>query len=374
MPRRQPFHRLRVCELCATIVVALAALTLATGVAHAALTPPDDPLTGMYGWQFDGDGPMGIDTAWSLTTGGPVLVAVLDTGIDASHPDLAGEMWANAREIPGNGIDDDHDGYVDDVNGWNFVAGNGNTDDDNGHGTHVAGIIGADGNNDVGTTGVDWNVSLMAVKVLDSHAAGDPSTVARGIRYAIARGARIINLSLAAPLPSPALRSALTAAQDAGVLIVAAAGNWGESLRSDPEYPASYQAPNVISVAASNQDGALDPTSNYGSMVDIAAPGTDIVSTARGGGYELRTGTSMATAVVSGAAALVASEHPDWRWPQLRTAILSSARHTGLRVNNGAALDAGAAVQWTPPAGFDGRVTHAKRRAKAARRPPSHRR
>ena len=344
----------------------------ATGVAHAGLAVPDDPLTSMYGWQFAGDGPMGIDTAWAHTTGGgPVVVAVLDTGIDATHPDLAGELWANPREIPGDGIDDDGDGYVDDVNGWNFVARNGKTTDDNGHGTHVAGIIGADANNGVGTAGVDWHVSLMAVKVLGSHATGAPSTVAKGIRYAIARGARIINLSLATPIYDPALRSALTAAQDAGVLVVAAAGNWGESLSSVPEYPASYQAPNVISVAATNQDGALDETSNYGADVDIAAPGTDIVSTARGGGYELRTGTSMATAFVSGVAALVASEHPDWRWPQLRAAILRSARHTGLRVSGGAALDAGAAVQWTPPAGFDARVMHARRARAARTRPPS---
>src|SRR5262249_1352305 len=149
----------RLCELCATIAVALAALTFATGVAHAALTTPNDPLTGMYGWQFAGDGPMGIDTAWAQTTGGPVVVAVLDTGIDATHPDLAGEVQS----------------------GWNFIGRNNNTADDNGHGTHVAGIIGADGNNGVGTTGVDWSVSLLPVKVLDSQAGGDPATVAKGI-------------------------------------------------------------------------------------------------------------------------------------------------------------------------------------------------
>jgi subtilisin family serine protease len=355
LPRRQVLASLRSAGLLATMVAALV-MSLSSAAYADAPPVPNDPLSSLE-WQFAGDGPMGIDSAWAQTTGGPVVVAVLDSGIDLGQPDLAGNLWANPNEVGGNGVDDDHDGLVDDVNGWNFVNNNNNVSDNNGHGTHVAGIIGADGNNGVGVTGVDWNAKLMAVKVLDSSASGDDATVAKGLRYAVAHGARIVNMSLASPSPSTQLRSALTYAQNAGVLVVTAAGNFGENLRSDPSYPASYGAPNVIDVAASDQAGALDPTSDFGSTVNIAAPGTDIVSTSMSGGYELRTGTSMASAIVSGVAALVASQHPDWRWPQLRAAIIDSARHTGLPVAGGAAVDAGAAVAWTPPANFNARLT-----------------
>ncbi|MCW3039519.1 MAG: family serine peptidase, partial [Solirubrobacterales bacterium] len=281
----------------------------AATTARALRATSGDPLMG-EAWHLAGDGPMGVRSAWDHTTGGDVVVAVLDSGVDQRHPDLAPNLWTNPGEVPGNGVDDDHDGSVDDVHGIDLVNGDGDPQDDNGHGTHVAGIIGAVGGNGIGSSGVAWRVRLMAVKVLDANAGGDTGTVARGIDWAVRHGARVINLSLAGPGRSADLEHSIVGAQQAGVLVVVAAGNDHNDLGLLPAYPASFPEPNVLGVAATRPDALLSVVSSFGAGVDLAAPGESILSTALGGGYELRTGTSMAAPMVAGAAALVLAANP----------------------------------------------------------------
>ncbi|HET6510455.1 MAG TPA: S8 family peptidase [Baekduia sp.] len=317
--------------------------------ARAAQAPATDPRFAEQ-WPLNGDGPMGIASAWRQTTGGPVTVAIVDSGADLGHPDLAPNLWTNPGEIPGNGIDDDGNGYVDDVHGYDFVDGDGTPQDANGHGTHVAGIVGARGGNGIGVAGVAWNVRLMIVRVLDGAARGTTTDVARGIRYAVDNGARIVNLSLAGPSSTPDLEDAVRYAQAHGVLIVSAAGNDGADLASAPTYPAAYGEDNVIGVAATRRDGGLSSVSDYGPGADLAAPGEAILSTALGGGYEWRTGTSMAAPEVTGALVLLAAARPDLGAAGLAGALLGSTRKTGLPVATGA-LDVGAALRQVIPAG-----------------------
>lgn len=336
----------------ATLVALGLALVPAAPAAAATATDPRAAEV----WAFDGDGPMGVASAWDQTTGGEVTVAVLDTGADLGHPDLAPNLWVNPREIPGNGRDDDANGYVDDVHGADVINGDGDPRDDHGHGTHVAGIVAARGGNGIGATGVAWRARLMVVKVLDRGAGGDTGGVARGVDYAVAHGARIINLSLAGAMPSPVLDRALERARDAGVLVVAAAGNFRSDVAVSPAYPAASPYDNVVSVAASDATGALAAISNFGAPVDLAAPGDIILATALGGGYEWRTGTSMAAPMVAGTAALVASAAPWADHRALRDALLGGARRTALPIGGGALDAAGAlrrviaAEQWRTPA------------------------
>jgi subtilisin family serine protease len=315
----------------------------ATPRAAAAQAAAGDPRSGDQ-WSLQGDEAMGAATAWRQTTGGDITVAVVDSGVDLSHPDLAANLWTNPGEIPGNGIDDDGNGYVDDVHGYDFVDGDGTPQDANGHGTHVAGIIAARGGNGIGGSGVAWRARLMAVRVLDADARGTTSSVAQGVRYAVAGGARIINLSLAGPASTKDLEDAVAFAQQRGVLVVAAAGNDGRDLAAGATYPAGYSYDNVLGVAATDETGALSAISDYGPGVDLSAPGVDILSTALGGGYEWRTGTSMAAPHVAGALVLLAAARPDLDWRGLRDALLVGVRHTGLPVESGG-LDAAAALR-----------------------------
>ncbi|HEV7495974.1 S8 family peptidase [Baekduia sp.] len=310
--------------------------------ARAAQASATDPRTAEQ-WALQGDAPMGIDSAWRQTTGADVTVAIIDSGIDLGHPDLAPNLWTNAGEIGGNGIDDDGNGYVDDVHGYDFVDNDGTPQDVNGHGTHVAGIVGARGGNGIGGAGVAWQARLMAIRVLDDQARGTTAAVAAGIRYAVDNGARIINLSLAGPTSTPDLEDAVRYAQARGVLIVVAAGNDGADLSTSPTYPAAYGEDNVLGVAATTRDGGLSSVSDYGPGADVAAPGEQILSTALGGGYEWRTGTSMAAPEVAGALVLLAAARPDLDGNGLRDALLAGVRHTGLPVSAGA-LDVGAAL------------------------------
>jgi subtilisin family serine protease len=315
--------------------------------AGAAQRPAGDPRA-VEQWAHDGNGPMGIASAWRHVTGGDVTVAIVDSGVDLAHPDLAPNLWTNPGEIPGNGRDDDGNGYVDDVHGYDFADGDATPQDENGHGTHVAGIVAARGDNGIGIAGTAWRARLMAVRVLDRDAAGTTATVADGVRYAVANGARIVNLSLAGPASSADLEAAVVEAAEHGVLIVAAAGNAGRDLTSAPAYPAAYPLPDVLGVAATREDGSLSPVSDFGTGADLAAPGEDILSTALGGGYEWRTGTSMAAPAVSGALVLLAAARPDLDADALRDALLVSARRTGLPVEAGA-LDIGAALRRVVP-------------------------
>ena len=315
----------------------------APGIARAAQAGTTDPLTAEQ-WSLKSDDAMGTETAWRQTTGADVTVAIVDSGVDLGHPDLAPNLWTNPGEIPGNGVDDDGNGYVDDVHGYDFVDGDADPQDENGHGTHVAGIVGARGGNGIGGSGVAWRARLMAVRVLDDQARGSTAAVAQGIHYAVDNGARIVNLSLAGPTATADLEEAVRYAQDHGVLIVAAAGNAGADLASTPTYPAALPEDNVLGVAATAQGGVLSSVSDYGPGADVAAPGEQILSTALGGGYEWRTGTSMAAPHVTGALVLLAAARPDLDALGLRDALLGHVRHTGLAVESGA-LDVGAALQ-----------------------------
>ncbi|RMG50675.1 MAG: tandem-95 repeat protein [Acidobacteria bacterium] len=247
--------------------------------------------------------------AWEVTTGSEdVVIAVIDTGVDYTHPDLADNMWRNLGEIPNNGEDDDGNGFVDDYYGWNAEADNGDPMDDNDHGTHVAGTIGAVGNNGLGVVGVNWRVRIMALKFLGADGSGFLSDAIEAIDYAILmkeRGVNIvaINASWGSTGFSFSLRQAIDRATSAGILFVAAAGNDGVSTRF---YPAAYQS--ALAVAALDRDGEhLADFSNFGDWVEVAAPGRSILSTIPGNRYARFSGTSMATPHVTGLAGLVAS-------------------------------------------------------------------
>ena len=236
----------------AALVAACAALCATAATAAAR---PDPQLANQ--WALQGDGPMGAASAWTEITGGDVTVAVVDTGVDLTHRDLAPNLWTNPGEVPGNGIDDDGDGIVDDVHGADFVNGDGDPSDDNGHGTHVAGIVAARGNNGVGVAGLAWRARIMAVKVLGADASGDMAAVAAGVRYAVGpRRARDQPLAHG-PEPGPDLAAAVDAAAAANVLIVAAAGNTHVDDDVIATYPAALDAPNLIAVTSSDQRGAL---------------------------------------------------------------------------------------------------------------------
>lgn len=311
--------------------------------ARAAQASATDPGVAEQ-WPLQGDEPMGIDSAWRQTTGADVTVAIIDSGADLGHPDLAPNLWTNPGEVGGNGADDDGNGYADDVHGYDFVDNDGTPQDTNGHGTHVAGIAGARGGNGIGGAGVAWQARLMTIRVLDGQARGTTAAVAAGTRYAVDNGARIINLSLAGPASTPDLEAAVQYARARGVLIVVAVGNDGADLASTPTYPAAYGDDNVLGVAATTRDGGLSSVSDYGPGADVAAPGEQILATALGGGYEWRTGTSMAAPEVAGALVLLAAARPDLDGNGLRDALLAGVRHTGLPVSAGA-LDVGAALR-----------------------------
>ena len=253
---------------------------------------------------------IGAEDAWALYDGGSrdVVVALVDTGIDYTHADLEGRIWVNEDEIPGNGVDDDGNGYIDDVYGWNFYSGSNQvyTGSEDSHGTHGAGTIAAHADNGIGIAGIvrSDHVKVMAVKALGGwDGSGSTASIIRAIQYAEANGARICNLSLGSSRNDPALYRTIAASD---MLFVVAAGNDGADLELAPSYPASYHLDNLITVANLRYDGNLDPTSSYGaSSVDLAAPGTHILSTTPGNSYSYMTGTSMAAPMVTGAAAMV---------------------------------------------------------------------
>jgi subtilisin family serine protease len=291
----------------------------------------------------------GFAEAWTTTTGSAnVKVAVIDTGVDYTHPDLAANIDRNTADAPGNGVDDDGNGYTDDYYGFNAIVDSGDPYDDNEHGTHVAGTIGAVGNNGVGVAGVNWTAAIVPVKVLDSDGAGTIVDIVRGMEYAARRGVRIINMSLGGAGYSAVFQRSIHLAKDAGILVVVAAGN--EAMDNDifPSFPASFADSNVISVAAVDQNDQLAYFSNYGAeSVDLSAPGVDIVSTVPGSGYDSFSGTSMASPHVAGVAALLLAINDRFSFTDIRRIILETARpaddQTFLTVTEGV-LDAAAAV------------------------------
>lgn len=262
--------------------------------------------------------------AWDETTGGNVIVAVLDTGVDHTHPDLAENMWVNTDEIPGNGIDDDGNGYVDDIYGYDFYNNDGDPYDDHSHGTHCAGTIGARGNNTLGVVGVSWNVKIMALKFLAASGAGSTLDAAEAVDYAVANGAKVLSMSFGGHFPSTALRDALQRASDAGVLLVAAAGNNARDTDVLTHYPSGFDSETILAIAATDQDDNIAWFSNFGATkVDIAAPGVSIYSTVPGG-YAAMSGTSMATPHVAGLAALLSSYDPSLTALELKSKIMNS--------------------------------------------------
>ena len=311
------------------IAVFVAGLALCATGAAPAIAAADPMLADQ--WALSQPTAIGAWEAWTQSYGDGVTVAVLDSGVQLDHPDLAGNLWTNRGEVAGNGVDDDANGVIDDVHGSNIVSGGGNVSDDEGHGTHVAGIIAAGAGNGIGGVGLAPKARIMVVKVLDANRAGNASQLARGIRYAIDAGARILNVSLNGDATNSDLDSAVRYAGNKGATIVASAGNNGRDLDLSPSYPASSSDPAVISVTASDKGGSLMGFANRGlGSVDIAAPGAEILSTARASRYEYRAGTSMAAPYVAATLALLSAARPDMPQSDLRGALLSSAGLKGL--------------------------------------------
>lgn len=307
-------------------------------------TDTQDPPVHSWGQSFAdqwGLKSIGISGVWTITTGNSVVVAVIDSGIDRTHPELAGQLWVNQDEIAGNGIDDDGNGYVDDVNGWDFNASSvpgseedNDPSDDYGHGTFVAGIIGAKTNNSIGMAGICWNCQIMSVKAAKLGGLSD-SHIVKAIMYAVDNGAQVINMSFGGQGRHPAVQDALRYAYEHGVVMVAAAGNGvGDFTKLSPA-----SAGEVISVGALNPDGSHPSFSDFGDTLDVSAPGVDILSLRASGTdmygddthvvdeqYYRANGTSFAAPYVTGLVALMLSEQPNASIEEIRTRVRAGAQ------------------------------------------------
>ncbi len=314
---------------------------------------PNDP---MYGDQELIWNQVNAPAAWDYAVGSKrIVVAMIDTGMDSWHEDLRDNLWVNGEEIPGNGIDDDHNGYVDDISGWNFVENDNDvrtsvfdtTDDKEAvrHGTLLGGIIGARGDNGLDGTGVNWRISLMPLRAIRSDGKGAFRAVTEAVNYAVDNGADVISLSFMGDMPETTLLSALRRAYDKGIVIVTAAGNYDSpdssvcNLNKNPLYPACYDHEGdssenwSITVGSVDKDDVLSQFSNYGKCVDIMAPGEYIYNTERYApqfGYPNEFGgpwfgTSFATPLVAGTAALIKSIHPEWSAKKIISTILITA-------------------------------------------------
>ena len=320
---------------------------------------PDDPkFSEQWALANNGQngGKQGADIsamqAWATTTGSEkIVVAVLDSGVDYNHEDLVHNIWtrpANIEQYRDNDL-----GMIDDVHGYNADQNNGDPFDENGHGTHCAGIIGAEGGNTIGIAGVNWKIEIMPLKFMNAGGFGTTRAAIEAINYAIDRkragvNVRVINASWGSTQRSRALEDVIRKAYEAGILFVAASGNASTNTDRTPHYPASYNVGNVISVAALDRSDALATFSNYGGKsVHIAAPGVDILSTWLGNDYEEHSGTSMATPVVAGVAALALSAHPNLSVDQLRSLLLKSVDEVPSlkgKVSTGGRINAAKAV------------------------------
>ena len=324
-------------------------------------TSNDPSLWRLYGLNNYGqsggttDADIDAPEAWDITTGSrDVVIGVIDSGVDVTHPDLAANIWVNPGETPNNGIDDDGNGFIDDVNGWDFYDDDNTPNDGNGHGTHVAGTIGAVGNNNLGITGVNWEVSLLPLRFLGNDGSGWTSDAVAAVNYATMLkrdfGINVVatNNSWGGGGYSRTLDRAIEAANDQGIMFVAAAGNEGNNNDTNPRYPTNYDAPNVISVAALNRNDNLAGFSNYGATtVDVGAPGVSIYSTLPGNSYGSFSGTSMAAPHVAGVVGLLNAAKPGISVTEVSNAILGTVDTlqslngktvSGGRVNAAAAL------------------------------------
>jgi subtilisin family serine protease len=347
--------------------------TTATGVSYlepdfainSSLVPNDPSFSQLWGLSNTGqsggvvDADIDAPEAWNVTTGSrDVVIGVIDSGVDITHPDLAANIWRNPGEIPGDGIDNDGNGFIDDVTGWDFVSNDNTPQDGNGHGTHVAGTIGAVGNDGRGIAGVNWQVSILPLKFLSDSGSGSTSAAIAAINYATDlrnRGVNIVatNNSWGGGGYSTALRDAIRRHGEAGILFVAAAGNDAANNDVTPSYPANYDLPNVISVAALDRSDRLASFSNYGATtVHIGAPGVAIYSTTPGNRYASYNGTSMAAPHVAGVVGLLAAANPQATVAEIRSAILDSAvpiSSLAGRSTSGGRLNAAAALERIAP-------------------------
>ena len=292
-------------------------------VLHALNTPNDTRFNDLWGMNNTGqtggvvDADIDAVEAWEVFTGSSdVIVAVIDTGIDYTHPDLAANAWVNPGEIAGNGIDDDGNGYIDDIHGWDFINNDNDPMDDNDHGSHCSGTIGGVGNNGIGVAGVNWDVSIMGLKFLSAAGSGNTADAIGCVEYATMMGVDVMSNSWGGGPYDAVMEAAISAAYAADIFFVAAAGNAGTDNDAGAHYPSNYDVPNVISVMATDHNDVRvnEPgwwASNYGATtVDIAAPGLHIWSTTPGNTYQDFSGTSMATPHVAGAMAMLRGRFP----------------------------------------------------------------
>ena len=299
-----------------------------------AASTPNDPLFPIQ-WAMHNAGQTGgapdvdVDAseAWDITRGDNTLVvAVLDSGLEINHPDLQLNLWANIAEVPDNHVDDDADGLVDNVNGWNFYNDTNTLDDSDGHGTHCAGIIGATGNNSVGVSGIAPVVKIMPLVVMNSYGEVVTSDAVAAMNHAVAKRALVTSNSYGGTVSTKTEKATIDAAMTQGVLVVCAAGNDypAKNIDSARLYPAAYASANIISVAATTDMDARAVFSNYGpANVDLGAPGVGILSTLPGGKYGYESGTSMACPLVAGTCVLVKAAHPTLGWSDIKSAILN---------------------------------------------------
>jgi hypothetical protein len=329
---------------------------------HAEVIPNDPSFatlwgmdnTGQTGGVFDAD--IDAPEAWNTFTGDPnFVIAGIDTGVNYNHPDLAANSWINPGEVV-NGIDDDNNGFIDDMRGWDFANNDNDPIDDNGHGTHTAGTFGAVGNNGVGVAGVNWNCKIMALKFLNSAGSGSTAAAVSCVNYAVQKGVKVSNNSWGGGGFSQALYDAINLGKNVGHVFCASAGNSNVNTDVSPSYPGSYDLDNIICVASITASDLRSSFSNYGAVsVDLGAPGSSINST-YGAGYGSLSGTSMACPHVTGVVGLVYGQNPTWTYSQVRSRILSTVRPTaamaGITVSGGIVNAASAIVTGssnTPP-------------------------